>query len=320
VYYSLADPEGSNKEVRPVRTSRDKSGSRRKSVTFTADTKVEDGFSAQQLFADWSAGDNREFESENHNQPAPTVQLTRKERKKSKQQQKAVPEPERSHQPSDSSSESGSVKQVPEFLRYLEQYDNDRDHWKFNKNHQKELFKHIFNVYRVPVEYDEAVVAYVTGLQGAAAQQRLLDEAEGVLKGLLEQQRRINDIEGMDSRASRKAVYEAALEREIATVNRSGGGRSEYDDQQLQEIRREVQRAERADSVLAALLTRELAPPPSTVPAAMTPAPEAAISPNGTEAESKTSKRITKKRKRKVRTEVSSDESSSDDSSESKGE
>jgi hypothetical protein len=300
---------------------------RRKSVTFTPDTKVEDGFSAQSLFADWAAGDDRSSAVEHNNQPqAHPASTSKKEAKKAKRHWGATASFGNTDEASSISNGRVSDEQQPEYLRYLDQYHNDREHWKFNKNHQKELFKNLFNVYRVSSKYDEAIVAYISGLQGAAAQQRLLDEAEGVLKGLLEQQRRIDEIEGMDSRTSRKAVYEAALAREIATIKRSGGGRSEYDDDQLQEIKREVERAKRAESVLATLLTRELAPTPLPLPlsqslaAAESRSQDASgtSSPSTVEPQSSAPKTITKRRNRKARTEVS-DESSSD-SSESEGE
>ncbi|KAG9549131.1 hypothetical protein KCU97_g20253, partial [Aureobasidium melanogenum] len=41
-------------------------------------------------------------------------------------------------------------KPVPDYVRYLEQYHNDRPSWKFNKSKQNDLLKNIWNIYRVP--------------------------------------------------------------------------------------------------------------------------------------------------------------------------
>ncbi|KAI6815714.1 hypothetical protein KC365_g14353 [Hortaea werneckii] len=291
--------------------------SHRKSVTFTADTKAHDAESD-------SDGETAEEEPSElrktaaHEQPAsPENKLSKKEKKRLKQQQK-------SSAPSEGKNADDRATQVKkpkhqgtaEYIEYLLQFYNDKANWKFNKNKQTELLKHLFNPWRIPAQYDDALVAYIEGLQGARAQQRVIEDAEAVLKALLEKQESGVNVESMDSRTSRKAVYEAAVKREIEKVKQVG--RSEYDEHQLLEMKKEAEKAQRADAVLAALLSKELEQP------AARPAPSAAPTvadslTNGNE-EEKASKPDQKRKKRKARTQVSSDESSSSDSSSSESE
>jgi len=169
----------------------------------------------------------------------------------------------------------------------------------------------------------------------------VLEDAEAVLRSLLEKQGKSDEIVGMESYGARRAAYEAALQREIETLERAGGGRSEYSDQQLQEIRRDVERGKRADAILAESLGRELASgtTSTSVSASTSASASASVSTSsyGTVAEPRpehvrfesppeadtatqsAQNKSSRRRKRKARTEVSSDESSSDSSSGSEG-
>lgn len=301
-------------------SNRTTKSSRQKSVSFTPDTKANDGFSGQKLSKQWFAGDlgGEQQTDPTEQQPQEDPSVSKKELKRLKKQAR------RSTDGVESRDNAGGVtpaakpgkREVPDYVRYLEQFHKDKTNWKFNKNKQKELLKHLLNVWRIPSEHDEALVAYIGGLQGANAQQRVLEEAEAVLKRLLEKQERSEELEGMDSSISRRAAYEAALRREIEKVERVG--RSEHDAQQLLEMRREMEKAKRADAILAELLTKDLGQPAAPTPASR---PVASERPT-VDGESKNAKTDggapgtdKRRRKRKARTEVSSDESSSDSSS-----
>ncbi|KAK5731149.1 hypothetical protein LTR15_001087 [Elasticomyces elasticus] len=324
--YNHSQHINDNRNATPIVTSRHNNIdsrndlSRRKSVTFTPDTKTEDSFSANKLFEEWSAAEavkTAAIETSlplDLSPPPPAVETPAK-KAKVRPHKRTAPEP------TASGAEPPDTSEPPDYVRYLQQYHTDKSSWKFNKNQQKILLKNLFNVQQIPAEYDPALIAYLKGLGGAAAQQRVLEDAEGILKALLEQQERSNEIEGMETPAGRKAAYEAALDREIAMLSQaSGEGRSEYSDQQLQEIRRDVDRSKRADAILVEMLSKELAP----APGAPTPVsshitfdePEiqsttTASTSTGTPSENVQNKQR-KGRKRKARTEVSSDESSSD--------
>ncbi|TKA62618.1 hypothetical protein B0A55_10340 [Friedmanniomyces simplex] len=295
------------------------------SVTFTPDTKTEDTFSAQRLFEEWSAAEAEQTSAiQTSLLPQPSEETEIKPSKKRAKAQKRTAEDQDQVSPESDPSARSPLDEQPEYVRYLQQYYSDKANWKFNKKKQKDLLKNLFNTSRVPATHDVALLAYLKGLGGAAAQQRVLEEAEGVLKSLLDKQGRSDKAEDMESRGARRAAYEAALRREIDTLDRAGGGRSEYSDQQLQEIRRDVERGKRADAILVELLGNELAYTPAHSHEVLAePTPQPAGPDSTTDADTtteNTQKSSSKRRKRKARTEVSSDESSSDSSSESEGE
>lgn len=302
-------------------------GARRKSVTFAPDTKADDGFSAQELIKEWTSDEQPSPADTAPEQASPaTDKASKKEKKRTKQQQSASASDEPHATQEGKLARTPETKEPPEYVRYLEQYYTDKPNWKFHKNKQNDVLKNLFNVYRIPPEHDQALVSYIAGLQGAAAQRRVIEDAEVIFKELLKKQDATAEIDGMESLHARKAAYEAALQREIAKIKRSGAGRSEYDEQQLQEIRREVERAKRAEAVLSELLSKELAPvqPPQVAAATQRSHivfPDSDLSTNGKVADASVTKPNAKRRKRKARTEVSSDESSSSSSSsESEGE
>ncbi|TID26869.1 hypothetical protein E2P81_ATG01332 [Venturia nashicola] len=73
-------------------------------------------------------------------------------------------------------------EETERYISYLQQFHSTRAEWHFNKGRQTALLKNIFNVFRVPEEHDDALVAYLTGLQGQAARDRLTDTANEILK------------------------------------------------------------------------------------------------------------------------------------------
>ncbi|KAI7332860.1 hypothetical protein KC315_g4455 [Hortaea werneckii] len=307
------DPAGDDVRDRPRKSSH------RKSVTFTADTKAHDAESDSDGEAAEELEESETPQATAPEQPeSPENKLSKKEKKRLKQQQKSSAASEGKN----GGDRATHVKKpkhqgTAEYVEYILQFYNDKVNWKFNKNKQTELLKHLFNPWRIPAQYDDALVAYIEGLQGARAQQRVIEDAEAILKALLEKQESDVNVESMDSRTSRKAAYEAAVKREIEKVRQVG--RSEYDEHQLLEMKREVEKAKRADAVLAALLSKELEQP--ATPPAPSAAPAAADSVNdGNDEEKKVSKPDQKRKKRKARTQVSSDESSSSSSDSSSSE
>ncbi|KAI6885557.1 hypothetical protein KC363_g1929 [Hortaea werneckii] len=308
------DPAEDDVRGRPMKASH------RKSVTFTADTKAHDAESdSDGEAAEEEAQSSKTPQATAPEQPAsPETKLSKKEKKRLKQQQKSSAASEGKNGDDRTTHVKKPKHQgTAEYVEYILQFYNDKANWKFNKNKQTELLKHLFNPWRIPAQYDDALVAYIEGLQGARAQQRVIEDAEAVLKALLEKQESDVNVESMDSRTSRKAAYEAAVKREIEKVKQVG--RSEYDEHQLLEMKREVEKAKRADAVLAALLSKELEQP--ATPPAPSAAPAAADSVNdGNDEEKKVSKPDQKRKKRKARTQVSTDESSSSSSDSSSSE
>lgn len=290
-----------------------------------------DGISASNFFKAWQAGKSPTSESDTQHPPAAEEQASplaakvskkkKKKKKKSKTQASATPEQPNSINPS-STSEASST---PEYVEYLLEFANDKDNWKFNKKKQSELLKHFFDLGRIPSHLNQPLVSYVSGLQGAAAQQRLLDEAEDILRQLLKQQDRVNELEGMESRADRKIAYDRALQRELDRADRLALEHPEWIEEQIRKHEESVEKAKRADAVLKELLLKELRPvahvvrkvfsngAPDAIASASSSAPKH-FRFNEPSPEPQPQPATTRKRTRKSRTDVSS---SSDDSSSS---
>lgn len=150
-------------------------------------------------------------------------------------------------------------KITPNYVTYLEQYYSDRDHWKFNKNRQNDLFKNLFNVFRIPSKHDPAIVQYISGLQGQA-RQRIAEQAEEVLKAIWVNENPDIDPMSLDSPSAQRVAYYTALQRSIERYESSGAGRSQYADEKLKQILREHEKGRRAEAILRQALGDELYP------------------------------------------------------------
>lgn len=238
---------------------------RKKSVTFTPETKIEDGDSIKQLFSAWVAEqknqedlsapvfqtpqystveqsfdttlDEKERrvkrvkpskqEKADSKEDPPKAKDSRKQKKKETGQTPVAPESEESLKPTEQSKSKKARKPktakslttptstLPEkpFLAYLKQYTDSRSTWKFNKNHQTHLLKHIFNIDIVPSVYAYYIYEYVKGLQGGV-RTRLRDSALAV---------KVKDLEeafpaDMEHPEQQKKEYESAMNEYVATM------------------------------------------------------------------------------------------------------
>jgi hypothetical protein len=195
---------------------------RKKSVTFTPETKADDGDSIKQLFNSWVADQKSQdpsfqlqtsqpvFET-----PEPSVvkeqvdtNLDEKERraervKKPRQDKKKSLKPSKIAKPADLSSQP--------YLQYLRQYHESRDTWKFNKNHQTHLLKHVFDLDIIPSNHAYLIYPYVRGLQGGV-RTRLRDAALAVkIKDQEESATESSEIMSWDEKKQKE--YEAAMEK-----------------------------------------------------------------------------------------------------------
>ena len=161
---------------------------RRKSVTFSPDTKTSDGDSSKRLMAQASslhlsqesglnAAAIEAATKELHSISAP---LSRNNTAKSKEK---APKKRKERKPDknpNTTASNGTITNTPSkqpVLDYLTTYHTARDDWRFNKTKQSALFRCIFNIDHLPQSYDDAVYAYVAGLQGEGIRNKLLDEA-----------------------------------------------------------------------------------------------------------------------------------------------
>lgn len=242
---------------------------RKKSVTFTPETKSKDGDSIKALFSAWVAEQKNQEELS-----APVFQISKwptveeafdttldeKERRvqrvnpvkqgdpevtdspKAKDSKKAKRKKETSHLPNSGPTEAESGQEkvkspaptktkkakkakpvkdsptpaLPEkpFLAYLKQYSDSKDTWKFNKNHQSHLLKHLFNIDVVPSSYTKYLYEYIKGLQGNGVRTRVRDSAIAV---------KVKDLEDpfptdMENSEQRKRDYDTAMSEYVATM------------------------------------------------------------------------------------------------------
>ena len=153
------------------------SPAKRKSVSFTPETKVEDGDSIKQLYAAWLAGQKQEdpsFRAEAASKAlksiTPASASDAKDLSKVKKAKKPKP---RSLSSSFPTSQAPTSTYTPPLLIYLSDYHTSPTSWKFNKAKQTHLLKSVFDTTLIPSSYDTALKAYLTGLNGSAARSRL---------------------------------------------------------------------------------------------------------------------------------------------------
>ncbi len=171
---------------------------RRKSVTFTPETKTQDGESVQQLFQTWHADWVAEDPSFNPSTaglalkvitakptalstppqeiakssppPSPSISAPKEKKLKKAKKKKVKARPSQSSQPTDNQTEHPALK-------YLTTYHSSHETWKFSKPHQNHLLRHLFSLTHIPSLYDPALLAYLCGLEGTSARSRIRQQA-----------------------------------------------------------------------------------------------------------------------------------------------
>jgi hypothetical protein len=303
--------------------------SRRKSVTFTPDTKSVDGSSGQDLFKKWVA-DQKDIDAFFDAAEAQANRLpTSAPRQPAREKPEEKPKETKSETPSTDSAKSksytettttpavqqdnsvsaattppvakGKKKDPSIYIAYLTQYHNDREHWKFNKAKQNDVVDNALNIFRIPDEHSEALLEYVQGLKGAGVVERLSKRCEATIKDIDEVDAKDSS---MDDAAARKAIQDEALQARVAKEQKrrkiegdvEGLAEHPHGDGYIRRLRRK-----RAEALLAALGRAS-----PILPATHT---------NGINPLMKNVAPVRDSKKRKRRQDVSSDESSSDSSS-----
>jgi len=174
----------------------------RKSVSFTPETKTQDGEGVKQLYNTWfdkqialdpsfdptsvspalrsiEATTTTSDEAASHLKLASTAKVTSdslpsaKKPKKTKRE-KILKKP-------DKSSRIPPPSPHPA-LTYLTTHHTFPTTWKFSKPHQNHLLKHLFSFDHIPTSYDSALLRYLRGLQGSA-RSRIRQEALAIRSG-----------------------------------------------------------------------------------------------------------------------------------------
>ena len=171
------------------------SAPRRKSVTFSSDTKTSDGDSAKSLPAQIQASrlarssgvEEADIETAAKELESIPAALSTPKRKKAKKPKKPKSEKDPKSSStngtnSDPASPSTLWPSKDADLDYLTAYHTAHSTWKFKKTRQVKLFKHIFDTTLMPLSYDDALHAYIVSVQGDSIRDKLLDDAEEVIR------------------------------------------------------------------------------------------------------------------------------------------
>lgn len=139
------------------------------------------------------------------------------------------------------------------YVKYLDQFHHDKPNWKFNKSKQNDLLKNVWNVYRIPPSFNEALISYMDGLQGAGARRRLMEGAEEVLQSLVGKYGEAESA-AMNTPEGRKVAYAKTLKTLSERCQSAGSQLSESDAQHMEEMRVEAERGKRAGLLLREVL------------------------------------------------------------------
>lgn len=150
--------------------------SKHKSVSFTPDTKTSDGDSVKKLYQTWLlkqiAGLSPAKASEALRSFTPDSLFDPKTPPK-------VTSPKQSNRlelnlsPPTSWAQDTLSAPLTSTIRYLNNYHTSRPTWKFSKSKQNQVLKHAFDVSKIPLEHDDALKAYIMGLESPAARTRM---------------------------------------------------------------------------------------------------------------------------------------------------
>jgi hypothetical protein len=165
---------------------------KRKSVSFSNDTKDEDGgkdaedlldgatLSSAPQASPKATGQAREELAQNTPLDAAELAHVNESKKKKKKKSKSTTEPQTKFKSSSPTTEDPN--HIPAYLEYLTMHHTNRSKWKFNKAKQSQIIKKSLDIEKIPTSYDEALREYFMALEGQRAAQRLHSESERVIK------------------------------------------------------------------------------------------------------------------------------------------
>jgi uncharacterized membrane protein YgcG len=219
----------SSRDTTPIQSPTLSGLKRSKSVTFTPETKREDGDSIKELYNGWIARNRADDQAsvESHyiqafeaseslgggeafdtavDQIIEQVEGAKKPKKEKRAKKTKSTGNDKIVKP---------TKQLNPALSYLKQFHDSKSTWKFNKIHQIHLLKNAFNVEKIPSEYIELLYGYVAGLKGGARTQ--LRDAAISIKVKDREEAEAKLAENMDN-ATKEQEFEAAFKDNMTTM------------------------------------------------------------------------------------------------------
>jgi hypothetical protein len=107
-------------------------------------------------------------------------------------------------------SADGPIHETP-ILSYLSHYHRARATWKFQKNKETNLFKHLYSLEHVPSKYNTSLLAYMQGLKGDAAKVRMSNAARDVIKADMDLDKPKDDEEAENQEPATSPEYLEAI-------------------------------------------------------------------------------------------------------------
>lgn len=246
----------------------------RKSVSFTPETKEVDGESSQFMQDKWDeqaqndqideflAKQDAEVKAAAHaehlaeserldtSDPATTAKKPKREKKDKRPFEHPAEEPA-----SHSAKFTGKSKDA---LDYLEQFQTSRSTWKFNKNREVWLLKHILSKSDIPSSHESGLFEYLSGMKSENAKARLVDQCHDCIVDQVESDSDDSDRAliskslKLDTIPRRLAYYRAANQRFETAFQSTVSGEVSQKDRDL--ARNIHERIDRAAKLLESLL------------------------------------------------------------------
>lgn len=174
---------------------------KKKRVSFGPGTKEFDGDSESESddvdSNDAAATDGAEADTEDAGDKT-AEEMKQRKREKKKQRKDGT------------ASAEAPIHETP-ILSYLSHYHRARATWKFQKNRETNLFKHLYSLEHVPSKYNTSLLAYMQGLKGDAAKERMSNAAREVIKADMDLDKPKEDEEGETQEPSTSPEYLEAI-------------------------------------------------------------------------------------------------------------
>lgn len=201
--------------------------SRNKSVSFATDVKITDGHSIKTMKAAFLSAPGQTHPGSENNSDEPLIRIPKRihpdnENKKAKKRARKAKSEAKKEQQMD-------AFKVHPGLIYIQRFKDDREQWKFQKPKQNWILRNWADVKAVPdgkegenqTNYDTYVAEYIKGLQSQPARDRILKEANDVLK--------LTEGDLLERRKNRAKVVLEALGHKVEETEGSATSTSEED-------------------------------------------------------------------------------------------
>ncbi|OUM55406.1 hypothetical protein BVG19_g4937 [[Candida] boidinii] len=120
-------------------------------------------------------------------------------------------------------------------LLYLKSFHTDRENWKFSKQKQNWIFK---NIKTIPEDYSEALVDYISGVQGGS-KDRLVEEMKAIValwnKAAADAQRQLEETSNPKSEDQQSENNEKENKKTKETSSLKAGNPKQNNDKEQQE-------------------------------------------------------------------------------------